>query len=916
MKPIASVDRAVLYFGKSDGGYYLVGGDLHREWGGRGAERLRLSGEPRLEQFKRLLHGLDPHTGKQLTAQLVEDRIPAWDLTGSVPKGVTTAYERGDARIRDVLWEAARETMADIEQHATTRVRKGGQDADRVTGNLVWLAVEHAETRPTREDGMPDWDRHLHFVVANVTWDPVEEQWKAVKMRPVFDLKKYFDRSFDLRLSSKLAALGYEIETKLTSDGRGGKKYFTWDIKGIPESVTDKFSRRTKEVDEAEARIVAEMKERDADAPDHLSAVARDKLGASSRLAKREDMTLDDYREYWHSRITAEEGLAIGETIKRALLGLNAKPEPQVENSMAYAVAHTFQRNSVVDWHDLAVAAMERSMGAAWPEEFEAEARRQGVLFKDGQCTTREVLEQEQRIVAFARQGRATFTPLAAGKTDGLDGLSAEQKAAVRHIRDSTDQVLLIRGGAGTGKTTMMKPALERLDVPAVLLAPSADASRGTLRESGFKDANTVASFLGDEAMQASVQGGGIIYVDEAGLLAIDDLERLCAVADKHDARIVLQGDPSQHEAVDRHGNMLSVLERFGSLPVARLTTIQRQKGDYAQAVAAVRDGEFAKADQGLRKLGWVVEGEGHAALAAEYSQAIEERKAGGERKTVIVIDPTHQDGDRLTEALRDVRKAKGLIVGEEKTFTRLVPLHFTDAQKGDAKQYSGDEVVQFFRKTGQFKAGQRVKASEMLPELGKVKAKHFAVFQESTVDLAVGDTIRITSNGRDVTGKHRVDNGRIDKVKGFTPQGGIVLANGWEIGASFGHVTHGLVQTSPASQSKTEDIVLAAFNRASLGAMSARQAYVTISRGRERGMIFTDLKRDELLEAIGRDDKRKSATELFQTGTQAAPPAAEQRGKLQEFVAQVQETYRRLRMWAQNALPPLTQERKWSHGR
>ena len=57
------------------------------------------------------------------------------------------------------------EAMEDVEALATTRVRKGGKDADRVTGNMVWLAVEHPDTRPTKEDGMPDWDRHIHFVV-------------------------------------------------------------------------------------------------------------------------------------------------------------------------------------------------------------------------------------------------------------------------------------------------------------------------------------------------------------------------------------------------------------------------------------------------------------------------------------------------------------------------------------------------------------------------------------------------------------------------------------------------------------------------------------------------------------------------------------------------------------------------------
>ena len=153
---------------------------------------LGLAGTPTFEQFKRLIHGLDPHTGEQLTAKLIEDRIPGWDFTASLPKGVTTALERGDSRIQALFWEAANEAMDDVEQQATTRVRKGGKDDDRVTGNMVWFAVEHPETRPAKEDGMPDWDRHIHFVVSNVTLDAVEGQWKAVKVRPIFDLRKYF----------------------------------------------------------------------------------------------------------------------------------------------------------------------------------------------------------------------------------------------------------------------------------------------------------------------------------------------------------------------------------------------------------------------------------------------------------------------------------------------------------------------------------------------------------------------------------------------------------------------------------------------------------------------------------------------------------------------------------------------------
>ena len=915
MVPLKDAKRAEDYFGKSDGGYYIKDDDLHREWGGKGAKMLGLTSTPKLEEFRRLLHGLDPHSGDQLTAKLIEERLPAWDVTASLPKGVTTALEGGDSRIRDAFWEVANEAMNDVETMATTRVRKGGKDADRVTGNLVWLAVEHPDTRPAKDDGRPDWDRHIHFVVANATFDPVEKEWKAVKIRPVFDLRKYFSHAFDARMSAKLAELGYEIETKLQPDGHGGMKYHTWDIKAAPgheqgwHSINDKNSRRAKEIEGKEAEIVASMKKRDPNAPDHLSPVAAAKLAKTTRQEKRDDLTLDDLREYWAARVTPAEGRAMAETINRAMLGLNPKPEKLAAKAMAYAIAHEFQRNSVVDFNTLAITAMEKSMGGALPGDFRAEAERQGVLFEGGKVTTRAVWEQEQKIIGFARAGKGIFAPLAPGRDAGdagsLSGLSGEQKAAVRHVWDSTDQVILIRGGAGTGKTTMMTPALDKLGAPVVLLAPSADASRTTLRKEGFAEANTVAAFLGQKAMQEKVRGGGIIWVDEAGLLTIKDLDRLCEVAKSLDARIVLQGDPKQHKAVDRHGNMLTVLEDYAGLPVAKLTKIQRQKGDYAGAVAAIRDGDLKTGDAVLRKLGWVVEGKGHDAIVAEYGKAIEERKASGERKTVLVIDPTHKDGDILSERLRALRKDRGLIVGEEKPFTRLTPLGWTDAEKGDASRYGGDEVIQFYYKSGPFKAGDRVKASEVLPVLPKLNPENFAVFDESTVNFAVGDTVRITGNGWDVTKKHRVDNGRIDVIKAFTPGGDIVLSNGWVVGIGFGHIKHGLVQTSPATQSKTDDIVLAAMNKNSLGAMSAEQGYVTVSRGRERGMIFTDLPREELLKAIASGDHRLSATELLQPKPPQPVAAARAESRMRRFMEKVRAVYRQVQRKAAAAIGP-----------
>ena len=646
--PIANARQAESYYAKSDGGYYLQSGELHCEWGGKGAELLGVSGAPDYEQFRRLIHGLDPHTGEQLTAKLIEERIPGWDVTASVPKGVTTALERGDARIRQALWDAGREAMADLEEMATTRVRKGGRQEDRRTGNLVWYAKEDAETRPAKEDKMPDWDRHIHFVVFNLTRDAAEGEWKAVKFRPIMDLHKWFSTRFDMRLSHKLAELGYQIETKYKADGKGGRKYYTWDIQGIPPSVITKFSRRSAEVEKAEQEALQAMKERDPEAPEALSAVARDKLGATSRLHKRGDLTLEDYRDYWNGRITPGEGQQIAETIRRAQKGLNPKTEPATDQAVQFAIGHHFARNAVVRYTDLAVTAMQRLMGRALPPDVEPEFHKQGVLLHDGQATTESVLAEERRLVDFARQGRGRCRPLGDAKRPlTRDWLNAGQKAAVRHVLGSRDGVTLLRGVSGTGKTRLMQEAVEGIEAggkKVVVVAPTTGASFDVLRKEGFPEANTVARFLADPRLQEKARGQ-VLWVDEAGQLGSEDMLALFNRAAELGTRLVLSGDRRQHRSVAR-GEPLRLLEEKAGLPVAEVTEILRQSGDYKKAVEWLSEGKAAEAFDGLDRLGWikqVPDAERYQALAAAYLAAVAEKKRG-EPATALVISPTHAE--------------------------------------------------------------------------------------------------------------------------------------------------------------------------------------------------------------------------------------------------------------------------------
>jgi conjugative relaxase-like TrwC/TraI family protein len=147
-------------------------------WGGKGAEMLGLSNEVSRDDFIALASNTVPGTNHKLTVRNKEERRAGYDLCFSVPKSVSMYLaETSDQVVEQMVKEAFNETMADIEARMETRVRIGGPDRDRITGNALYAWFVHRETRPI--DGIPDPHFHIHAYVFNATFDAEEKRWKA-----------------------------------------------------------------------------------------------------------------------------------------------------------------------------------------------------------------------------------------------------------------------------------------------------------------------------------------------------------------------------------------------------------------------------------------------------------------------------------------------------------------------------------------------------------------------------------------------------------------------------------------------------------------------------------------------------------------------------------------------------------------
>lgn len=849
-----SAAGAKRYYATAD--YYLDGQELVGQWGGKGAERLGLSGTVGKQAFEKLCDNLDPRTGQPLTVRTRTERTIGYDFTFSVPKSVSLLYGlTEDKTVLDAFQEATRETMREMESEMKTRVRKAGRDENRTTGNMVWAEFIHTTSRPV--DGVPDPQLHAHCFVFNSTFDSEEDRWKAGQFRELKRDAPYFQAAFRVRLANRLQDLGFGI----------ARKRDDFEIAGIPKDILSRFSRRTELIEQ----IAQEKGITDAD--------RKAELGAETREHKGKNLSLAELQQEWRSRLSQDEQDWIAEVFRRETKPIH--PAPGERTAVDHAIEHSFVRDAVVPERKLMTEALKRGLGVVKVEQTAKELQRRPLIRSrvDDRdlATTREMLALESKIIGFARDGRGRCRPLSDPKRPfSRDWFNDGQKAAVRHVLGSRDRVMVIRGVAGTGKTTLEQEigeALHEAGKPVVAIAQSVKASREVLREeAGFASADTVARFLKDTEMQQSVRNG-VILVDEASQLGTRDMHAVFTVAETVNARIVLVGDRRQHKSVTA-GEPLKLLEDRAGMPVAEVTEILRQGGDYKKVAEHLSKGRVGIAFEELDKLQWIKQvhdGERYQQLASSYLAAVKERTTKGTFKTALVVSPTHAEAAKVTHAIREGLKAEGKLTGEH-LVTSYVPAHLTDAQKADPTEYeTGDRLV-FHQNAVGFTKGSRLDIDESVQPPTEYPDR-FEVYRARLLSLAAGDRIRITAGGKTKDGKHRLNNGSLYEVSGFTSDGDIRLTNGWLIDHDFGHLTHGYVTTSHASQGATVNKIFVAIDSESMKATDQRTAYVAITRGKEQAMIFTD-DHLELLKAASKTDQSLSATELVDSPVAKTPPA------------------------------------------
>src|SRR3984957_18331791 len=121
--------------------YYTRGqGNVIGKVSGRAAALLDMPQDADRDMYFRLIDGKHPMTGEKLGGRVVKGARIAYEVTADMPKEGTLAFRLGgDKQIRADYDTSLSETLSEMESDMRCRVRKGGADYDRVTGNIVYF---------------------------------------------------------------------------------------------------------------------------------------------------------------------------------------------------------------------------------------------------------------------------------------------------------------------------------------------------------------------------------------------------------------------------------------------------------------------------------------------------------------------------------------------------------------------------------------------------------------------------------------------------------------------------------------------------------------------------------------------------------------------------------------------------------
>lgn len=784
-------------------GYYLEGSkeaEQSSQFYGKAAQEAGLTEQFSDERFTAILDGQTPD-GKLLgrIRDGARDHRPGIDLTFSAPKAVSIAALVGDdTRIFSAHTDAVK-TALDYAEANLVKTRKyvNGKLHVETGGKIIAGIFQHDTSRAL------DPQLHTHAVVANMVKDS-NGDYRSLSNEALYNGKMLLGQIYRNALANNLRDLGYEIEPQ---------KKGLFDIKGVPEHLVQRFSKRREEIEKA------------LESKNYEATAKASSLAALATRAAKKPVERAELRAAWDAEVKS-----LGIDLAKELATASRHPAPtqhakeaRVTEAVDHAVAHLSERASVYSEKDLKMTAMKAFPGvteqalSAEIKAYVSDRILHPVDLKDGRhYTDVETIRLESENKLVMRDGLGISALNMRTATDKVrmrnsdsaiqqklrrTTLTEGQKEAVVTVLGSSDRIAGVQGYAGTGKTFMLETAHRMAaarDYAIEGLAPSHKAV------SALNDAIPVAATI-ESALVRHENGANfgdksrtILAVDEASMMSSDTMNRVLKMADAQGyAKVVLIGDIKQLDAVGA-GSPFRALQDAG-MPTALMADIQRQRTDEGKGtVLNAIAGNIQDAMAGVNRL---------TEVGSDKLEVVRKDVADQMAKSYLALSEADRTGTGVivltNELRRDVNAqiqsgliAAGTIGGKTTSVATLVSQNFTQAEARDVGSYrAGDIVVApVAPKDAAFKANTLytvtavdhdfnqllVKSPDgenvMLDlSYGSRDARNLAVFSEDNQRFVTGDRVKFKITDR----THGIFNSNEGTLKDITDTSLVIARKG-----------------------------------------------------------------------------------------------------------------------------------------
>jgi Ti-type conjugative transfer relaxase TraA len=807
-------------------------GEPAGKWG-EGCEKIGIDTSQPVENslLKVVMTGHKPDGTKMVQNAGAADMRVGMDLTFSAPKSVSVLWANASPELREQISQAqgaaVAEAMRYLRDRVETRTSKNGAHREKPAA-LIFATFEHCDTREK------DPNLHTHAVLSNAV---IREDGKtsAIEQKGLYDHKLAAGTTYRAHLAQQLRGMGFKLEEDKDNAG-------IFQVAGFDKNLEKHFSKRSEQ-------IKAKVKETGMD-----SAQSRRNHAGNTRKAK-EEIDRPALFERWQTE-SAERGFDASkiDALKEAT------PAPFEMPSTAKILERLTEHESFFEVKDLEQVLAEfgqyqdfdrqkmRDEILASPEC----AKRVWVNEKTGKTKNKKDKENPHTRTVNTTATVYTSHALIDLEKNALDSAAArstetrhhlpaetvkntiqriekesgftlrdEQREAVEHLTQKSGGVALLRGLAGTGKTTALKAVSEAYKAEGYKVhgaTISAQAAQILSKETGLKGATIAQTLIDLDKGKTTLTEKSVLLIDEAGMVGSRDFVRLQKHADAAGAKIIAVGDEKQLQAI-ASGGIFEALQRHAGIATADLKTITRQQdAQDREASKLLYEGRAEEALKIYEDKGHIKTHKSRDSLLIQLARDFAQDPSDINQK--MIIASTRAEARLLNEQAREELKSAGKIEGDT--------LGMFENADGDTLEMSkGDRII--FKKNS--------------PSRGIVNNMR-------------GTVKECRQDGENSILKIECDDGKTREINT----------------EEYSDIRHGYAITGHASQGATVQKSFVLFNR---GASDLSWGYVAMTRHKDRVQLYaTEADRPDLAERFSKAALKGTTLDLKEY-EQTTPEAA-----------------------------------------